>query len=566
MTGTSGAIEVWLDGARVDELALTTNLGTAPIGRIQLGDNAGGSYDVALDDVELDTQFITDGAPSPDTTAPSAPTGLAASATSSNRVDLSWTASTDDVGVSGYDIYRNNNLLTSVGAETSYSDLAVAADTSYSYHVRARDAAGNVSVPSNTASATTPAPPTSGTFTFNAAADSYVDSALPTTNFGSGTALRFDASPQQVAYLRFDLSGVVGTIDRVTLRLYALTNHPKGCTVHPVADTSWTEGGLTWNNAPPRGAGVATCGALSANTWHEVNLTAAGLVTGNDALSVALVAANNTAASLSSRQGTAPPQLIVETSEAPPPDATPPTQPTGLQASAPSGCEVNLSWNASSDNVGVTGYGVYRGGSLVGSVDGSSTLTFQDTGVSPATQYSYQVDAVDAAGLRSVKSSSATVTTASAACSISLLPTDDSWVDSSLPTANNGTSTQLRVDGSPTVVSYLKFDVPTGGTTSHTTLRIFVNSNHSVGFDVRSVADTSWTEGTLTYANAPAFGSVAASSGSLSAGSWVEIDVTSLVSAAGPRSFALTTTSSTAMSLASRQSGDNAPQLIIESN
>jgi hypothetical protein len=95
-------------------------------------------------------------------------------------------------------------------------------------------------------------------------------------------------------------------------------------------------------------------------------------------------------------------------------------------------------------------------------------------------------------------------------------------------------------------------------------LRIYANSNHSVGFAVRPVADTTWTETGLTYNNAPGFGGVAASSGPLAAGTWVEIDVTSLIVADGPLSLALTTTSGTAMSLASREAGATSPQLIIE--
>jgi parallel beta-helix repeat protein len=251
----------------------------------------------------------------------------------------------------------------------------------------------------------------------------------------------------------------------------------------------------------------------------------------------------------------------------PPPtaDAEPPTQPTGLSAVAISGCRVDLSWNASSDNVGVTGYGIYRGGILIGSVGGTS-LTFQDTTVSPSTSYSYTVDAVDAATNRSMQSAPAPATTPSAACSITFAPIADSWVDASQPTTNFGTSTQIRVDGSPVLVSYLKFDVQVAGSVSQARLRIFANSSHSVGFSARSVADTSWGETTITYANAPAYGSVVASSGPFAAGTWVEVDVTSLVTANGQLSIALTTTSSTAMSLASRQSGPNAPQLIIETN
>ncbi|MFJ8042062.1 glycoside hydrolase family 6 protein [Kitasatospora sp. NPDC096147] len=81
-----------------------------------------------------------------DTTAPTAPTGLTGTATSSS-VTLGWTASTDNVGVTGYQVFRGGTL---VGTTTSpsYTDSGLTAATAYSYTVRARDAAGNVSAAS----------------------------------------------------------------------------------------------------------------------------------------------------------------------------------------------------------------------------------------------------------------------------------------------------------------------------------------------------------------------------------------------------------------------------------
>jgi hypothetical protein len=138
-------------------------------------------------------------------------------------------------------------------------------------------------------------------------------------------------------------------------------------------------------------------------------------------------------------------------------------------------------------------------------------------------------------------------------------------VDSSQPTAYFGTITQIRVDGSPTLVSYLKFNLQGLSTVSSAKLRIFANSAHSTGFSVRPVVDTSWGETTINFSNAPATGAAAGSSGGIVAGTWIEIDITSLVTGNGQLSLALTTTSSTALSLASRESGVNAPQLVVQS-
>ena len=80
-----------------------------------------------------------------DVMAPSVPADLAANALSGAQVDLTWTASTDDFGVTGYDIFRNGVQLTTVGTVVNYSDTTVAPSTSYQYQIKARNAAGNVS-------------------------------------------------------------------------------------------------------------------------------------------------------------------------------------------------------------------------------------------------------------------------------------------------------------------------------------------------------------------------------------------------------------------------------------
>ena len=86
----------------------------------------------------------------PDTQVPTAPTNLAANAASSTQINLSWTASTDNVGVTGYQIERctvagcaNFALLTTVST-TSYNNTGLTASTSYSYRVRATDAVATV--------------------------------------------------------------------------------------------------------------------------------------------------------------------------------------------------------------------------------------------------------------------------------------------------------------------------------------------------------------------------------------------------------------------------------------
>jgi chitodextrinase len=91
-----------------------------------------------------------------DKTPPSQPQNLTATALSRTQVQLSWDASTDNVGVTAYDIYRDGSLIASTAPPAGYVDQTVQAGTTYSYSVVARDAAGNSSQPSNTATVTTP--------------------------------------------------------------------------------------------------------------------------------------------------------------------------------------------------------------------------------------------------------------------------------------------------------------------------------------------------------------------------------------------------------------------------
>lgn len=89
-----------------------------------------------------------------DVTPPSIPTGLMASPFNSSRIDLSWGASTDNVGVTGYNVYRDG-VLVGNSATTNYSDTGLASQTTYGYTVAACDAANNCSATSGSVSGTT---------------------------------------------------------------------------------------------------------------------------------------------------------------------------------------------------------------------------------------------------------------------------------------------------------------------------------------------------------------------------------------------------------------------------
>src|SRR5712692_1984665 len=111
-------------------------------------------------EAETSTSNGAGATPSADTTAPSTPTGLTGAAVGSTGANLSWSASTDNVGVTGY-IVRRNGVQVATPSTTSFADTGLSAATTYSYTVAARDAAGNLSPNSTSVSVTTLPPPPS---------------------------------------------------------------------------------------------------------------------------------------------------------------------------------------------------------------------------------------------------------------------------------------------------------------------------------------------------------------------------------------------------------------------
>lgn len=124
---------------------------------------------------------VNAGSGTSDTTAPTAPT-LAASGTTSTSTNLSWSGATDNVGVTGYDVYQGASLIGST-ASTSYTVSNLSPSTTYSFTVRAKDAAGNTSVSSNTVSVTTLAGTTVSYC--SASANNTADERIGNVTFGS---------------------------------------------------------------------------------------------------------------------------------------------------------------------------------------------------------------------------------------------------------------------------------------------------------------------------------------------------------------------------------------------
>ena len=208
----------------------------------------------------------------PDSSDPTAPTELGATAVSSTRIDLSWQASSDDVGVTGYRIYRGGGQIATIGATTSYSDTTVTAGNTYSYEVRALDGAGHVSGPSNTATATTPAP--TQVLTISPEADARVQQSAPTTNYATSNLRTVgDASAAVESFLRFTVAGATGSVRSAKLRVFNYNGTVDGPAVYTTGN-SWSETTVNWNTRPARTSGSTDDkGAIAVNTWVEYDVT-----------------------------------------------------------------------------------------------------------------------------------------------------------------------------------------------------------------------------------------------------------------------------------------------------
>ncbi len=211
VAGTGSMLEVWLDGARISDLSFATSLGTKPVTQVQLGSSSPVTMDAAYDDIVATTSLVTT-----DVSPPTVPQGLAASSITSNRVDLVWSASTDDSGtVAEYAVYRDDVPIGSApGNRTTFSDTFAMPLTSYSYTVDAVDPAGRRSARSSpplvvtTPAIDPPPPPPGGASVLVAAGD--ICQVAPKNC--AGTASLAEASAPDVAVTLGDNQYNVGTL------------------------------------------------------------------------------------------------------------------------------------------------------------------------------------------------------------------------------------------------------------------------------------------------------------------------------------------------------------------
>jgi len=349
--------------------------------------------------------FLTPFTGSTDTQAPTAPTNLTSPSKTSTSVNLSWTASTDNVGVTGYEVYNGSTLAGSTSG-TTFTASGLTASTTYSFTVKAKDAAGNLSTASNTLSVTTNA---AGSITreYWSNLSGYTISDIPLNTAPTGTSTLTS------------LEGPTNWADNYGTRIRGyITPLTTGSYTFYIAGDDDSELWLSTDSNPANKVKIASVsGWTNPQEWTKYpsqQSSSRSLTAGQDYYIEVLHKENaggdNVAVGWTG-PGIAAITVIPGSYLSPyasGSDTQAPTAPTNLTSPSKTSTSVNLTWTASTDNVGVTGYDVYNGSTLAGSTSGT---TFTASGLTASTTYIFTVKAKDAANNISAASSALSVTT-----------------------------------------------------------------------------------------------------------------------------------------------------------
>ena len=146
---------------------------------------------------------------------------------------------------------------------------------------------------------------------FVPAADAYVNQSAAASNYGNTITLQINQSPSMRAYLRFNVSGVYRPVISATLFLHTNSASATGLSIAGVTDHSWSESSLKYNNAPAPGNAIQSSGPFEAGAW--VSMDVSGYVTGNGTWDFVGIALDDKQISLSGRQSSNVPQLVIAT-------------------------------------------------------------------------------------------------------------------------------------------------------------------------------------------------------------------------------------------------------------
>ncbi len=352
------------------------------------------AYDAAGNKSNASNTIYVTTATSPDIQAPSAPSNLAYANVSQTSADLSWTSSTDNVGVTGYKIYKNNNYLETVTG-TSYTANGLSASTTYEFYVKAEDAAGNISDKSNTVS-----------FTTQSGGISYCNSKGNTVS---------DEWLNRVVCEDIDKTSGAnnGYADFTFISTTLYKDNTANITLYPEwSGTVYSEGYSVWidynrdGDFDDSGEQIYTHAATKDASVSGSFTVPASATTGPTRMRVSMKYNGIPSACETFDYGEVEDYTINIQNGG---DMTAPSTPTNLTGSNITQTSVDLSWTASTDNVGVTGYKIYKNNNYVETVAGT---TYTASGLSSSTTYEFYVKAEDAAGNLSNASNIINITTA----------------------------------------------------------------------------------------------------------------------------------------------------------
>ena len=356
---------------------------------------------------------------------------------SPNQANLSWTASTETGGtISQYLIERcqsancNNFAQIATTTITSFDDITLSASTTYDYRVRAEDTTGNIGPYSAVVSVTTAA-------------------AIPSLPGNLGAI-----SPSQT---EIDLSWAASTETGGAVSDYLVERCLGiGCT------------------------NFAQIGTSAGTSYNDIGLTNGDTYTYR-------VRAKDLSGNLS-------PYSNLASATATTPDTQPPTAPSNLAAVPASSSSINLSWTASTDNVGVTGYFIERcsgaGCTLFFRVAVATGTTYSDTGLSANSTYEYRVRATDAAGNLSQYSNVVSATTLASGAPTFTLSASPAGVSILPGGQGSSTVTSTAVNGFDSSVSLSATGMPSGTTVSFTPASIPAPGSGSSSMTISAASGT----------------------------------------------------------------------------
>ncbi|WP_340067298.1 fibronectin type III domain-containing protein, partial [Ascidiimonas aurantiaca] len=345
----------------------------------------------------LGTDTLTVTFTAADTQAPQAP-AVSGSQVTFTSVTLQWNTPFDDTGVTGYRIYNGDGTLrTTTGTVNTLAVTGLSPGVAYAFYVRAIDAAGNESPNSNPLLFTTHLELLAQDNAASAADMNAVGSFLPSNEVTlqsvpdavSGSyAIRAVTTRDSYRYLYYNLTAQPGE----TYRLQYSARKSTPGTGH---------GWYNWDGVTNFSSSV-----VSGSTWQSYSLTFTATAS-EVVMKLYLSLPGNAVGEDMYLDGVS---VVCMSCGAPvTEDTQPPSAPDTLTADTVTATGVTLSWNAATDNAGVTGYKVYQDGVLHATLGNMTTYSVQ--GLTGSTAYSFTVTALDGAGNESAASSPLAVTT-----------------------------------------------------------------------------------------------------------------------------------------------------------